>query len=37
MVHPKELLEDGWKFRQDEEVYEVIEKLYKFYHDRANS
>ena len=37
LPHLHEFLEDGWKFKQDEEVYEVIHKLYKFYYDRANS
>ena len=41
LPHLHEFLEDGWKFQQGEEVYEVIEKLYEFYyeraHDRANS
>ena len=36
LPHLHEFLEDGWKYKQDEEVYEVIEKLYEFYYKRAN-
>lgn len=29
-------LEDGWKFRQSDELYETIRDLYKYYYERAN-
>ena len=29
-------LEDGWKFRQEEELYDTIAELYKYYYERAN-
>lgn len=30
------LPEDGWKFRQDETLYNTIKKLYEHYYARAN-
>ena len=29
-------LEDGWKFEQDDKLYETIGDLYKYYYERAN-
>lgn len=29
-------LEDGWKFEQDNKLYETIRDLYKYYYERAN-
>jgi len=31
-----EYLEDGWKFKQDEKLYETIAELYEYYYKRAN-
>lgn len=31
-----EFLEDGWKFEQDDKLYETISRLYKYYFERAN-
>ena len=30
------LPEEGWKFRQDDNLYKTIEKLYVHYYERAN-
>jgi hypothetical protein len=31
-----EYLENGWKFKQDDELYKTIARLYRYYYDRAN-
>ena len=37
LPHLHEFLPDGWKFTQDEEIYTAMNKIYKYYYERANN
>ena len=36
LPHLHQFLPDGWKFKQDDKLYETIRELYKYYYERAN-
>ena len=35
LPHLHKYLEDGWKFRQEDKLYETISELYKYYYERS--